>query len=68
MPAHIIAMDERGSVPYPEQLAAEVERIEAREDIVSIVQTGGAWVIATRKRPGRPAQTEKRVTKPRETR
>ena len=68
MPAHILPIDEHGSQPYPSQLAAEIERIEAREDIVSIVQTGGAWVIATRKRPGRPRSTEKRVTSPQETR
>lgn len=68
MPARIIPMDENGPLPFPVQLAAAIEKIEAREDIVSIVQTGGAWVFTTRKRPGRPRQTEKRVIPPGETR
>lgn len=61
-------MNENSPVPFPQQLADEITKIEAREDIVSVVQTGGAWVIVTRKRPGRPRATEKRVTSPGETR
>jgi len=54
VPAHIISFNDYLSVP--DQLAAAVKRIEAREEIVSVVAAGASWVIVTRKKPGRPAK------------
>lgn len=65
MPAHIVFVDAHS--PASEQLAASVRKLEAREEIVSVVQTGEAFVVVTRRKPGRPAK-ETRVTVQAETR
>lgn len=66
MPVHTVHVDE--TRPQAAQLAGELERIELREDIVSVIACQGGWVVATRRRPGRPRAAEKRVTVPQETR
>ena len=65
MPAHIVVVDAHS--PASEQLAASVRKLEAREEIVSVVQTGDCFVVVTRRKPGRPAK-ETRVTAQAETR
>lgn len=65
MPAHIVSISEHS--PAPEQLADALKRLEAREDIISVVPTGSSWVVVTRKKVGRPAK-ETRVSAPAETR
>lgn len=65
MPAHIVSISEHS--PAPEQLADAVKRLEAREEIISVVPAGSSWVVVTRKKVGRPTK-ETRVSAPAETR
>ena len=57
---------ERSFVSQP-SLSASVRKLETREEIVSVVQTGDCFVVVTRRKPGRPAK-ETRVTAQAETR